>query len=247
MTLHRIERTELQHQSHSNTHILSVRPESTTSFHVRDEDDREWVDCRHVFQQRMRIKLWRHTASKAKIEIVSVVVCFDSVKDQIISIHHVGRKIHFQRQLHINTNVPSVRAEQRRRFIHSSKAKSSVFYISTVDKHFIMASRHLENYTPFANQSHSNANVRSVRPWPNTPARTCDQDNCEPITSIVVYFDRKQGLGHGVTPSPKQKVMSKPITQNTNKTSVRAEPMTPTHAFKQGKSAIVVYFDSDTG
>ena len=42
MTLHRIERKiELQYQSHSNTNVPSVRPESTTSFHVCDEDNRE--------------------------------------------------------------------------------------------------------------------------------------------------------------------------------------------------------------
>ena len=42
MTFHRIERKiELQRQSLRNTNVLSVRLESTTSFHVCDEDNRE--------------------------------------------------------------------------------------------------------------------------------------------------------------------------------------------------------------
>ena len=99
-----------------------------------------------------------------------------------------------------------------------------------------MTSHRIERKIQFQSQPHRKTNALPVRPNPTTSVHRFNEDNCESITAIVVYFDSKCGLDYDVAHRIERKLQFQSQSHsNANARSVRSEPTTSVHPVNEDK------------
>ena len=106
-----------------------------------------------------------------------------------------------------------------------------------------MAAHRTEPNIQFQSQSHSNTNVRAVRPAPTASVHPSNEDN----RAVVVYFDSEWGSDYGPHRIGRKIQFQSQPHSKTNALPVRPNPTASAHPIREDTRAIVVYFDSKCG